>query len=246
MNTSKPQISPGKLVLKILKNSLFPSYCVICGRIAVFTPFMCKDCFYELEIFLDSPVLSEPEEMSWIREVVCVYWFTPGLQSLIHHLKYKQAGYIGFWLGERTGILTLELPVSRTGCLIPVPLHRKRKRVRGYNQSEQIARGISKIWNIPVLSDLCYRRVHTSTQTRLNREERQKNISGIFDVKKGKPVPEKCVIVDDIFTTGATTFELARVLNSAGVNETDILTLGTPFTHECIQFQPDIDDIEEK
>jgi ComF family protein len=234
-----------KTILEYLQTFLshiFPVQCFICKRIAVFSTFICRDCFYELEIFLDTPVSFKYEENPCVLEVLCAYWFTPGLQVLAHHLKYKQADYIGRWLGERVGILTTDSEFNQTDAIVPIPLHPKRKRVRGYNQSEQIAIGISRIWDVPVVSDLTYRRVHTSTQTRLNREERQKNISGIFEVRKGKMIPESCVIVDDIFTTGATTCELARVLHTAGVKKIRILTLGTPLTHEGIKFEPGIDE----
>lgn len=224
-----------KIIFHTLFNRLFPVQCLICNRVAVFSTFICRDCFYDLEILLDTPHSYNHEENPFINDVLCVYWFTPGLQILVHHLKYKQADYIGRWLGERVGLLTKDLPYSQADAIIPIPLHPKRKRVRGYNQSEQIAEGISKIWGIPVVTNLIYRRIHTSTQTRLNREERKKNISGIFTVRKEKRIPETCVIVDDIFTTGATTCELSRVLHIAGVKEIRILTLGTPFTHNIEQ-----------
>lgn len=192
----------------------------------------------ELEIFLDAPADFSWEGMPWLKDVVCVYWFTPGLQVLIHHLKYKQADYIGRWLGTKAGILSCHLPLSHAEAIIPVPLHPKRKRDRGYNQSEQIALGVSRIWGIPVLSHLVFRAVHTSTQTQLNREERQKNISGVFGIKENRVIPKRCVLVDDILTTGATTCELARVLHGAGVQEINILTLGTPFIHQSIPLPP--------
>ncbi len=229
-------------VPETILNRLFPVQCLICRRIAVFSTFMCRDCFHELEIYLDTPFSFKPEETPYIREVLSAYWFTPGLQVLVHHLKYKQADFIGRWLGERMGILTLNSEFARTGCLIPVPLHRKRKRVRGYNQSEQLALGISKIWKVPIVPDLIYRQVHTTTQTQMNREERQKNVSGIFAVKRKKVIPNSCVIIDDIFTTGATTCELARTLHIAGVDEIRIFTLGTPLTREGGNFLQNSDE----
>lgn len=231
--------------LKHLINMFFPSRCLICRRVALFSTFICRDCFLELEIFLDMPVDFTRDDMPWLGDVVCVYWFTPGLQILVHHLKYKQSDYIGRFLGMKAGLLTKHLPVSQADALIPVPLHPRRKRQRGYNQSEQIALGISQIWNVPVHSELTYRKVHTSTQTRLNKEERRKNISGVFGIKRGQIPPAHCVIVDDILTTGATTCELSRTLYEAGANKISIMTLGTPFTHLGIQFSPDIDETDE-
>jgi ComF family protein len=231
--------------LKYLINMFFPSRCLICHRVSVFSTFICRDCFLELEVFLDMPVDFTRDDMPWLGDVVCVYWFTPGLQILVHHLKYKQADYIGRFLGMKAGLLTKHFPVSQADALIPVPLHPRRKRQRGYNQSEQIALGISQIWNIPVHSELTYRKVHTSTQTRLNKEERRKNISGVFGIKAGQIPPAHCVIVDDILTTGATTCELGRTLYEAGADKISIITLGTPFTHLGIQFSPDIDETHE-
>ncbi|MCD6234745.1 MAG: ComF family protein [Candidatus Marinimicrobia bacterium] len=200
----------------------------------------------ELELFLDMPVDFQRSDMPWLGDVVCVYWFTPGLQILVHHLKYKQADYIGRWLGAKAGLLTRHLSINHYNALIPVPLHPRRKRKRGYNQSEQIALGISHIWNIPVMPELTYRKVNTSTQTRLNREERRQNIAGVFGIKQGRSVPARCVIVDDILTTGATTCELGRTLHEAGAEKIGIMTLGTPFTHHGIRFSPDIDETDIK
>jgi ComF family protein len=90
-------------------------------------------------------------------------------------------------------------------AIIPVPLHPRKQKKRGYNQSEYIARGISEVMNIPVITDALIRHVHTSSQTRKSRYNRWENVEGIFQATH----PEKLenlhlMVVDDVVTTGAT------------------------------------------
>ena len=140
---------------------------------------------------------------------------------------------MGVHLAERylnSPLLIDELRAEeREPLLIPVPLHRKKQRKRGYNQARVLANGISNRAGWPVVAEQSVVRVkNTITQTGLSSSERQNNLEGAFTLSQpinyDKQIP---VLVDDVFTTGATTFELARVLNVTAARKAVILTVAS-------------------
>lgn len=102
------------------------------------------------------------------------------------------------------------------GLIIPVPLHPSRKRKRGYNQAEWIAKGISDVLHIPVDTHTLYRVRRTKPQKKLNDIERKQNLQGAFSVKCALPPNASILLVDDIYTSGSTVDEAARCLQAAG------------------------------
>jgi len=159
------------------------------------------------------------------------------LQGLLHGLKYHHLKDVGLEMGAHLGEKYLnssklmgELQIEeKEPLLVPVPLHKKKKRKRGYNQARVLANGISERTGWPVAAEKTVIRVkNTKTQTGLTSSERQDNLDGAFrclyPVDFGKHIP---VLVDDVFTTGATTFELAGVLNATSENKAVILTVAS-------------------
>ncbi|MDR3268913.1 MAG: ComF family protein [Tannerella sp.] len=135
-------------------------------------------------------------------------------QTLIHALKY----YGNKQLAEQLG-RSASLKMKPDGffhdidCLIPVPLHPKKERRRGYNQSEWIARGIASVYQWPVNREILCRNIHTATQTRKSRYERHLNVEKIFTVKDSRALAGKHVLlIDDVVTTGATTIACIETL----------------------------------
>jgi predicted amidophosphoribosyltransferase len=138
-------------------------------------------------------------------------WLDAGARRAVHLLKYE-----GWWrLSEAMAtpmrrLLSAGAPVT----LIPIPLGATRQRARGYNQSGVLARALGLLLGVPVVERALRRRRDTATQTALTPEERRANLSGAF-VAVGKP-PDGAVLVDDVFTTGATLVEAANALLAAG------------------------------
>ncbi len=108
-------------------------------------------------------------------------------------------------------------------AILPVPLHPKRLRERGYNQALELARILERRLAIPVSNRCCQRTRATRTQTDLNERLRLSNIRGAFEATS--PVPRRIAILDDVVTTGATVSELARVLKQAGCERIDVWAL---------------------
>jgi competence protein ComFC len=110
--------------------------------------------------------------------------------------------------------------------IVPVPLHPKRLRWRGFNQSVLLARQIGRIYSIPLDCFTLYRSKDTPPQTQLPEEDRRKNMRGAFALTPKASLEDKCfLLVDDVYTSGATVNECSRVLKRGGAREVFVLTL---------------------
>ncbi len=129
------------------------------------------------------------------------------VQKMLHALKYKSKPEVGKLLGKWYGADLKKSEVfACCNYIIPVPLHKKRLRKRGYNQSEYFAKGLSEELNIPVLTDVLLKKHFTETQTYKTREERWQNTLHSFEIKNMEVIKNSNILlVDDVITTGATT-----------------------------------------
>ncbi len=128
------------------------------------------------------------------------------VQKLLHALKYKGRKDIGVYLGRAYGHMLVQAPAYRENALIlPVPLHPRRLRTRGYNQSACFAQGLSETLGVPWSEKYLSRSAHTATQTRKSRIERFSNVEAAFRLHHSEELAGKQVLlVDDVLTTGAT------------------------------------------
>ena len=112
-------------------------------------------------------------------------------------------------------------PGDKPQALVPVPLHRSRLRVRGYDQALELARALGRGVGVPVAADALVRHRATQPQTELGAADRQHNVRDAFALRTNATLPMHVALVDDVFTTGATLAECARVLLAAGVQRVD-------------------------
>jgi ComF family protein len=143
------------------------------------------------------------------------------LLDVIHRYKYNRALWFEPFLAE---LLLREaapqLQQESWDMIVPVPLHRVKRREREFNQAERLARRLSDATQIPLQCDVLQRVQPTRTQTRLTRRERQENVRKAFAMCRGTRLNgERVVLVDDVFTTGATTSACAKVLREGGASE---------------------------
>lgn len=218
---------------------LFPTICAVCGlKLTSNENCVCNIClnnkFEKTKIKRNHSTsdLMLPEGISMQH---ALWNFDKGgyLQGLLHQLKYNRLTGVGEDIGRQLGKSLLNNPGFSTtqnsdkALLIPVPLHPRKRRIRGFNQAFYIAKGVSEVIGLPIVKQNIVQRIkNTRTQTGFSLEKRRKNIDGAFRVTEVSKVENKtCIIVDDVFTTGATTFELAAILNANGSKEIMIATV---------------------
>ncbi|HET7874418.1 MAG TPA: ComF family protein [Methylomirabilota bacterium] len=149
------------------------------------------------------------------------------VREAVHAFKFGGRRALAVPLGDLlAGIGRERLPVGKEPVLLPVPLHRRRERERGFNQSRLLAERVGRAWSVPVLAGALERVVATATQTDLPAKARRANVRGAFVVRRPELVAGRhVVLVDDIYTTGATATECVRCLRKAGAGELGVLTL---------------------
>jgi ComF family protein len=157
-----------------------------------------------------------PLGLSWVRSAV---WLEGSARDAVHRLKYE--GWTRAAEAMAQAMLGLE-PLTGGVSLIPVPLGGRRLRERGYNQSECIAAALGALLGIPVRTDLLQRVRETRTQTALTPEARHANVAGVF--RAGAVSGLELVLVDDVFTTGATLAAAGAALAQAGAARVDAVT----------------------
>jgi len=207
---------------------LFPSLCITCGdRLITQEKFVCFNCWSDLPRtnFHNDPE-NKVAQLFWgrveIENATSFFSYKKGshYQQLIHFIKYKGLKELGFETGLKFGHVLKESENFRTtDIIVPVPLHPKKEKKRGYNQCHWIARGISEALNKEVSTSNLYRKVFTSTQTRKNRYERWQNVEGIFGIHQPEDfIGKHVLLVDDVVTTGSTleacAFQLLQLQNT--------------------------------
>jgi len=126
-------------------------------------------------------------------------------QKLLHEIKYRGKKELGEQMGALFGSQLANSRFSEIDVIVPVPLHPNRFKVRGYNQSEWIARGIAKTMNKPLVNNVLKRAIENPTQTKKSVYERWENTAGIFESENAHLIENKhLLLVDDVLTTGAT------------------------------------------
>lgn len=192
----------------------FPRVCAVCQTdLMKGERVLCSSCFYKLPLtrFWEDPE-NPVAQTFWgrvsIESASAYFFFAKGskYRPLLHDLKYKGKYEVGVILGEAFGqVLAKEVAYQGLDLIVPVPLHPKKQRIRGYNQAEAIARGLGQGMGIEVLSHVLIRSEFTETQTKKTRVERVRNVENAFMIIDPKKLENKHVLlVDDVITTGAT------------------------------------------
>lgn len=200
----------------------FPNLCAGCRR-----PLMrgekviCTLCLFHLpKTYFHHDPDNPLTRVFWGRvnlEGVAAYvYFQKGsaVQHLLHQLKYKGRKEVGFQLGKLYGSeLNMAEMFKNVEIIIPVPLHPRKQRKRGFNQSQVFAEGLASVMQIRLETRVLYRKVYSQTQTRKARYNRWENVENIFSLKNADRIRGKHILlVDDVITTGATTEACVQAL----------------------------------
>jgi ComF family protein len=142
-----------------------------------------------------------------VQRLIHAFKYPPFLRDLAKPLALSIIAHINL----------LNKPIYPPDIICPIPLHKRRLKWRGYNHAEELAKQLGQAFSLPVVADALIKRKHTTPQVSLDREERLRNMKGVFEVQNPQAIAAKNILlVDDVYTTGATMEECARVLKRAG------------------------------
>lgn len=211
-------------------NLFFPKICTYCQIIVQEkNSSLCLKCWAKLPRIEQEKQYLKEKNSFFSKENFPDSFFTPFLlfkkkgitQQLIHEIKYKGNRQLAFDLGKKLAnemLQNKEMPSF--DYLIPVPLHVKKIAKRGYNQAEELAKGIADVVEKPILTDILIRNLNNQTQTQKNRLQRWESSNTLFEAKNSTRLNgKKIALVDDVFTTGAT---LAACLETLYKNNPDV------------------------
>lgn len=213
----------------------YPRYCFACDQgLAKGEETVCSACMLELprthyHIDPENALMNRLQGRIPLQFAAAFFLFRKRgkVQRLLHQLKYNNHPEIGETLGRVYGHdLREHYFDQKVDMIIPVPLHASRKRKRGYNQSAEFGKGLSKGLNKPCCEDVLVRITKTETQTKKGKLKRWQNVSEVFHVaKQDKLHQQNVLLVDDVITTGATIEACAKMLLEAGCKSVSIASI---------------------
>ena len=220
-----------------LLNFFYPKLCISCGKVLLQTEhLLCLHCLHNLpetryHEFDDSPLTKLFMGRVAVENVGSFLFYKKGnqVQKILHHLKYSGGKELGAFLGHIYGMQLLEHAKWKTvDLIIPIPLHKKKEKKRGYNQSEWIAKGLSNGMQIPYCSNMLIRSEFTETQTKKSRFHRWENVKEVFQLVNPDALQNKHILIcDDVLTTGATLEAAIQKLQAAPSAKVSVVTLAT-------------------
>ena len=218
---------------------LYPQTCYFCGKINK-TP-ICDSCKKKIEYVREPRCAKCGKPIRYEEKEFCEdckkgeFFFEKGKSIWIHkgpaawsiyQFKYHNRRIYGkFYASELWRIYGEDIKHWGIECIIPVPLHWRRKRSRGYNQAECIAKELGKLSGIAVADNAIKRIRYTERQKKLDNKERKRNLEGAFCVSKRWKKVKNVLLIDDIYTTGSTINEVSRKLKQRGVEKICFLTI---------------------
>lgn len=193
-----------KKLIHIILNFLFPKKCAVCEKPE---EVLCEHCLKKISVcgYIDKNIFAAG------------FYSDPTLKKAIKFLKYKNIKSLSEPLANLIYSRLANKNSFKNWVIIPIPLSSKRFKQRGFNQSELIAKNLSDKLSVKLETNVLYKKFHTESQVKTkNREERLKNLKGSFEIKNPELIKNKNIIlIDDVYTTGATTSEAKRALRRA-------------------------------
>ena len=192
----------------------YPQLCVACGAdTPAGAACFCLTCrtklsLTEMHLHRENEFTERFWGRLWLEGGAAMYYFhrKSPIQRALHQLKYQNQPQVGIQIGREFGRKLRQSPLFQTlEGIVPVPLHARKERTRGYNQSAMLAQGMGEVMGLPVLTGALVRPLFTATQTRKKRMERFENVGDVFAIQHPERLRGKhLLLVDDVLTTGAT------------------------------------------
>ena len=213
-----------------------PRLCVVCGnRLAVTEETLCSKCYLHLPRtdFANDLYENVMAKLFWgqikLEKATALFYYEPHAETarILYELKYKNHPEIGVVMGR---MMAKELMKSGLfediDALVPVPLAKKRERERGYNQSLELAKGVSEVTGLPIANLVIRRTKFVGSQTKRGRWERNENVEHVFELVDDNISDQHLLLIDDVVTTGATVIACAKEMQKASNVKISVLALG--------------------
>lgn len=224
-----------------LTDLLYPPRCPLCGDILTGRQTACSDCLKKEQPIREPRCKKCGKALRKEEQEYCedcekrkhlytegrgIFPYQGGMKKALLDLKYQGKRENALFLGRALANLGRKDVLRwRPEVVIPVPVHRKRRKERGYNQAELLARICAEAWGIPMDSQAVVRTHRTKAQKNLDPKERRKNLASAFGAGKSRKNYKNILIIDDIYTTGSTLDEVSRVLLKQGAEHIYFLTV---------------------
>ncbi len=214
----------------------YPNVCICCSTGLMHgEEYICSHCVHELPVTnfhkdSDNPVAQAFWGRVAVEHATANYFFKKGnrIQKLAHQIKYQGQKEMGAFLGKEMGKSLCNSCFNEIDIIAPVPLHPKKFRKRGYNQSEWIARGVAAAMDKPIDTQTLVRHVFASSQTRKKRFDRWENVDSGFGLTNPDTFAGKHILlIDDVITTGATLEACIHAVLTASGAKVSVATLAT-------------------
>ena len=224
-----------------LLDLLYPRRCPVCEKILLRNePLICGKCARELP-WVREPfcrkcgrMISDPSRelcsdcesrLHFFDEGRAAFLYEKGIRQSVDRMKFQnRRAYIPFYAQAMAAAAAPVLPVWRPECIVPVPMHPKKRAERGYDQSVLLAAAFGSVTGLRVEPTALVRTRYTKASKMLGRESRKKNMRGVFAVNPEIRLPDRVLLLDDIYTTGTTMDTASRALRQHGVREICFLT----------------------
>jgi len=202
---------------------IYPQVCGICGKVS--TESLCNKCKIKLMKEFNFQIDNyEQDESKNFIEHNYFFKYENLIRSQMLELKFKEKPYICKTIAKFLKNMQKSFEnLKKYDIIIIVPISKQRNRERGYNQSELIAKEISKIIKVPIAKKVLYKIKNTQPQSSLNKVQREENAKGVYKINDNIELHnKKILIIDDIYTTGNTVNECAKMLVRNGLKRQDI------------------------
>lgn len=215
-----------KTILNSLVDLFFPMRCVHCTMVIQPTQILCTSCvgdfsFTHWKMNQLNQTYYQLSQYCKVESAYSLFYFRKDnvIQSLLHEMKYRNRPEIGIYLADLVSV-----DLRGFDYIIPVPLHKKRLKERGYNQVEPFTKALAKKFDIPYADSILIRSEYKKSQVFKNKKERVKDLSSAFKLIDSS-VKGHILIVDDLITTGATLSQAVRVFNQLNNIKVSVLTI---------------------
>ena len=224
----------------ILLDLIFPSRCAVCDTVLGWDEQeICGECKQKIK-YLEQPTCFKCGKPVKAEEEYCYdcrekeHFFLQGaavfsyeyIRLSLYRFKYfGRQEYAKFYGRQMACRMEKKRKIWKPDALIPVPLHKKKKRQRGYNQAELVAKELSRYWGVPVITNLVVRSKNTRPMKEIVGTDRQNNLKKAFKLGTNDVKLNTIIIIDDIYTTGSTIDAVSKVCLEAGIPQIYFLTV---------------------